>query len=265
MQSLQQHIKERTKHMIKILAIGNSFSQDATAYLHDIATAGNIETKIGNLCIGGCSLSKHMENAQSDAQSYGYEINGADMERKISIREALLEDDWDFVAMQQASHDSGLEDSYFPHITQLSDYVKQYAPNAKQFIHQTWAYEIDSPHPAFEQYQNDQLCMYAALKSAYEKAASAIGADIIPCGDVIQELRKQKPFDYANGGISLCCDGFHMNKIYGRYAIAATWFERILKGAILENNFMLPDADDAAILLVKQTIHSVCHHNTKHS
>jgi len=247
--------------MIKILAIGNSFSQDATAYLHDIATAGNIDTTIGNLCIGGCSLFQHSENIKNDAPNYGYEINGADTGRKVSIKEALLLDEWDAVTMQQASHDSGLRETYFPYITELSDYVRTYAPNAKLYIQQTWAYETDSTHPAFEQYENNQITMYNALKSAYAEAAKTIGAELIPCGDVIQMLRGQKPFDYANGGISLCCDGFHMNKIYGRYAIAATWFERILKGVILENDYMPPgDADDAAILLIKQTVHSVCHH-----
>lgn len=36
---------------MKILAIGNSFSQDATAYLHRMAEAGGMETKIVNLFI----------------------------------------------------------------------------------------------------------------------------------------------------------------------------------------------------------------------
>ena len=39
---------------MKILAIGNSFSQDATAYLHRMAEAGGMETKIVNLFIPGC-------------------------------------------------------------------------------------------------------------------------------------------------------------------------------------------------------------------
>ena len=39
---------------IKILAIGNSFSEDAIEqYLHEIADADGIETIIGNLLIGG--------------------------------------------------------------------------------------------------------------------------------------------------------------------------------------------------------------------
>lgn len=44
---------------IKILAIGNSFSQDATQFIHDIAKADGVDTKVVNLYIGGCSLQRH--------------------------------------------------------------------------------------------------------------------------------------------------------------------------------------------------------------
>ena len=47
---------------------------------------------------------------------------------------------------------------------------------------------------------------------------------MIPAGDVIQAMRERIPeFDYANGGQSLCCDGFHMSHTYGRFAVALTW------------------------------------------
>ena len=38
---------------MKILAIGNSFSNDATAYLYGMADAAGLEAKIVNLYIGG--------------------------------------------------------------------------------------------------------------------------------------------------------------------------------------------------------------------
>ncbi len=45
--------------MIKILCIGNSFSEDAMKYLHAIAKCGGMEVKTVNLYIGGCPLIKH--------------------------------------------------------------------------------------------------------------------------------------------------------------------------------------------------------------
>ena len=63
--------------MIKILAIGNSFSEDATHYLHQIAAADQVDMKVGNLYIGGCSLERHWNNIQTNAAEYLYEENGA--------------------------------------------------------------------------------------------------------------------------------------------------------------------------------------------
>lgn len=44
---------------MKILAIGNSFSQDATRYLQDIAASAGENLFVRNLYIGGCSLEMH--------------------------------------------------------------------------------------------------------------------------------------------------------------------------------------------------------------
>jgi len=43
--------------MIKILAIGNSFSQDATALIELLTD----KIYVRNMCIGGCSLKQHCE------------------------------------------------------------------------------------------------------------------------------------------------------------------------------------------------------------
>ncbi|MGN1128615.1 MAG: DUF4886 domain-containing protein, partial [Candidatus Flemingiibacterium sp.] len=45
--------------MLKVLSIGNSFSQDAQRWLHDIAAADGVELLAKNLYIGGCSLERH--------------------------------------------------------------------------------------------------------------------------------------------------------------------------------------------------------------
>ena len=45
-------IERRDSGMKNILAIGNSFSEDATRYLHQMAEAVGIETKVVNLFIG---------------------------------------------------------------------------------------------------------------------------------------------------------------------------------------------------------------------
>ena len=53
---------------MRSLSIGNSFSQDAYGYLHQIAASLGIEWECVNLYIGGCSLQYHAENLREIAR-----------------------------------------------------------------------------------------------------------------------------------------------------------------------------------------------------
>ncbi|WMJ90146.1 DUF4886 domain-containing protein [Anaerocolumna sp. MB42-C2] len=248
--------------MIKILCIGNSFSQDSTTYLFDLAKTGGIDTKVVNLYIGGCSLERHWDNITGKKADYEYQLNGVPTGKYVTIKEVLTEEDWDIVTMQQCSGFSGLIDTYHPYSKDLSAYVSQYAPKAKQLIHQTWAYEIDSDHSQYELYHRSQEEMYQALRKCYSTVAQELSLDIIPFGEVIQKLRTLPAFDYKNGGKSLCRDGFHMHYLYGRYALAATWYEYVIKGNLLVNNYLPPRGEEASIdkdeiQLIKACIHDM--------
>ena len=51
------------KKSVKILAIGNSFSDDAMEHLAVILKGAGVENiSLGNLYIGGCSLETHYNN-----------------------------------------------------------------------------------------------------------------------------------------------------------------------------------------------------------
>jgi hypothetical protein len=223
--------------MIKILAIGNSFSQDALEHLHEIAKTDGVDMLIGNLYIGGCSLESHWYNASTDDKAYDFYKTG-EAAKTASIREALEGEKWDYVTMQQASHDSGRPDTYYPYINYLSDYVKLYAPQAEQIIHQTWAYELDSSHPGFKHYYDSQAVMFSDLKDAYKQVADKLGLRLIPCGEAMQKARNTACFDYAMGGKSLCRDGFHASFILGRYLLSAVWYEVLTDKSILENSYV---------------------------
>jgi len=70
---------------MKILAIGNSYSQDGTRYIHEIAAADGVDILTKNLVIGGCSLERHHNNILSGENAYYLEINGKMVaERAIS-------------------------------------------------------------------------------------------------------------------------------------------------------------------------------------
>jgi hypothetical protein len=216
---------------MNILAIGNSFSQDAMRYLHQIAKADGFNMKAVNLYIGGCSLQRHDSNLTLDAREYVYQLNGQEDGSLVSIREALQSDLWDVVTMQQVSHLSVDYSTYQPYLRHLSDYIKQYAPLAGQRIHQTWAYEQGSERLTVELGYRDQYDMYSDLKVAYEKAAMDLGGlAVIPCGTAFQNALRL--------GISgLHRDTFHASMGIGRYILGAAWYESLSGKRIDGNTF----------------------------
>lgn len=244
--------------MKRILAIGNSFSVDALHFFKDIADTAGTETETGNLYIGGCSLRQHWENAESDVRSYEYYRNGQYSGKYTSIREALLEGPWDIVTLQQVSYESGKTETYEPYGSNLIRYVRYYAPNAELWFHKTWAYEHDSDHVFFHYYNKNQMQMYHKLCAAGEAFAQRHNLAMIPSADVIQRLRELPEFNVTGGGRSLCRDGFHMSMDYGRYAVAAAWFECLLGEDVRRNCFAPPETDLQLICAVQRVVHEVC-------
>ena len=86
---------------LRILAIGNSFSQDAVEqYLYELLKAEGIEAIIGNMYIGGCSLETHWANANGNQAKYSYRKieNGSKITKANTTLETALKDDkWDYI------------------------------------------------------------------------------------------------------------------------------------------------------------------------
>lgn len=225
------------KDTLRILAIGNSFSVNAVEQnLHSIAEAQGKCAIIGNLYIGGCSLERHWNNAKDDAPAYSYrKINCygvRTVEPGMSISRALKDEKWDVVTFQQASHFSGLLDTYEPFLSDLYAYVRAgVSPETVFYWHQTWAYAADSGHKAFPNYDRDQNKMYSMIMAASSKACRDHGLGIIPCGTAIQNGRGTAIGDSFN-----VPDGFHLNEL-GCYVAACTWFRVLFEESVSGNSF----------------------------
>ena len=183
----------------KILVIGNSFGEDATHFLHDLALTRGINTKVVNLYIGGCSLERHWRNIENEAKDYEYQLNGRATGNKVSIQDALAEEKWDYIVIQQSSHDSGWLDTYEPFMGWIAEYIKKEAPWAKFMLQETWAYEVDSKHDCFARYHRDQDEMYQKLYEAYHLAADRNHTLIADVGKKFYEL-SDKVNLYADDG-----------------------------------------------------------------
>lgn len=249
---------------VRILAIGNSFSQDAVEqYLHELAEAEGISTIIGNMFIGGCSLERHVKNARDNAPAYAYRKIGTDGKKrekgKMSLEAVLADEDWDYVSLQQASSFSGMYETYEASLPELIEYVKARLPKkTKLMLHQTWAYASTSKHSGFKNYNCNQLTMYQAIANAVKKAAKANKIKIvIPSGTAIQNARTSFIGDHLNR------DGYHLDVKIGRYTAACTWFERIFKHNVVGNPYAPEGLDEVRKAVAQKAAHAAVKHPYK--
>lgn len=214
---------------IKILAIGNSFSDDAIEdHLHGLAKSEGLTIVIGNIYKGGCSIERHVRNLRGNLTDYEYRKIDSKGVRTIvygyTMERGLADEDWDFVSFQQSSANSGFAETY-AQLPELVEYVKARVPEDAVFMfHQTWAYSKDSPHKEYHRYDKDQIKMYNAIVAAVDEVIPQI-EDIkilIPSGTAIQNART------SILGDDLTRDGHHLSRPYGRYVASCTWLQAVL-------------------------------------
>jgi len=225
---------------IKVLAIGNSFSEDAVEqYLYELAAAQGDSLVIGNAYIPSCSIDMHVDNMKTSAKKYAFRkvVGGTKIEEKnVSLQRIILDEPWDIITLQQASSLSGIADSY-KQLPTLERSVKLLATNEKVDIwwHMTWAYAQSFKNERFEPYGNDQRRMYLDILNCVRNEVSKANIKhIIPTGIAIRLMRYRK-------GDTLNRDGFHLSYDIGRYTAACTWCE-MLTGRIIDGNTYWPES-----------------------
>ena len=189
-------VANANKGVIRILAIGNSFSEDAIENnLYDLAAADGRKTVVANMYIGGCSLKRHLDNARDNNDAYRYRKVGLDGIRRqtdrMTLERAIKDEKWDYISLQQASGLSGFYDTYTPFLPALVSYVRNNAPKGCKLLwHQTWSYSKDSSHEAFKNYNKDQMKMYHAIMDCSRRAVEDNKLSmVIPSGTAVQNAR----------------------------------------------------------------------------
>lgn len=174
---------------MNVIAVGSSFSQDATRYLHQIAKPHNVYHKVFNQYIGCCSIERCWYNAENDVAGYELEVNGKKTGRMISIKKALELDVLDFVTFWQVSHQSTDYSTYQPFLISLSKYIKRYAPDAEQVIHQTRAYERESEKPTVQMDTVIKRTCSPIYKLHTKRLQNLRKGKIVPGGEFFERLR----------------------------------------------------------------------------
>ncbi len=66
------------------------------------------------------TITKPLVNIQKDAKAYSMEFNGQSTGFFVSIKEALLSREWDYVTLQHVSSQSARYEKYKPYLEELS-------------------------------------------------------------------------------------------------------------------------------------------------
>jgi hypothetical protein len=245
------------KGPVRILAIGNSFSQDAVEqYLYELAETEGIEIIVANLYIGGCSLERHVSNARNNSAVYEYRkiTEGTKTNKSnMTLAAGLTDEDWDYISLQQVSGNSGQYETFAASLPELVQYVKDHASNEnmKLMLHQTWAYAANSSHADFPNYDKNQTKMYEAIVDAVNRASQLVGINIIiPSGTAIQNGRTS----YI--GDNFTRDGYHLEITYGRYTVACTWFEKIFGKNVVGNTYAPEGVHASKIAIAQHAAHA---------
>ena len=258
--STRNILPERTiNDSLKILAIGNSFTDDATAYLPNLINRAKLpHIKIAKIVHGGTSLEYHYTHAKKNDDVYDYYTSESGKTfkslGKSSFYEAICDDQWDIVIIQQLSQFSGQYKTYQPYLDSLIMFVHRQLPKTIIGWQMTWAYGSGSSHSGFKNYDKDQNKMYDAIHDAVIKAYKETDIDIvIPSGMAIQKLRNT---NVNNPPLDLTRDGYHLDYGAGRYTAACTWFEalisKVYNTSIVGNTYRIksgnvPVTDDNAL------------------
>lgn len=175
-----------TARTLRLFTVGNSFSENMTRCLPQLAREGGHELIIGKAVKGGCSFQQHWDAVSA------WRANPDDPKAKIykdkSLHEQLGTVPWDVITVQQNSMNSGDPGTYRPFAPELVAHLRALRPDAEIVLHQTWAYRVDADkfgQIAPKQNAANQREMYDRSRAAYGEIAGELGLRVIPAGDAL--------------------------------------------------------------------------------
>lgn len=228
-----------TKPELRVLDIGNSYTEDATHYLPSIVKAAKID--VSDMCLykairGGGSY-KNWYNIYHDIEQYGYSISkvlgglsakvsGSGMQKEgAAFRMLLAENEWDLIIIHQYSvyapyYDEWNTDEAGGYLPQLLELIRSHQPNATiglLLIHSYWSgYSGNKEHSSLRRWE--------LIAQSTKQFCEAYNSDfIIPYGTAIQNIRSSS----LNNEYDLTADGSHCASGLADYTAACCYFQAL--------------------------------------
>ena len=224
------------KDSLKVLHIGNSFTENSTAYLSNMVQRAGINTS--DMCLykcnrGGGSFSTFID-CWNDNDVKGYSVSkilggitlpiasSATPNDGSNIRKVFTDCKWDVIIIQQVSNYSHKYEFWNQnhaggHLPELIDLIRTYQPQA--------AIGINMVHAAYN-YNSNTNNLYQLIADSYHQFCIDYGVDfIIPYGTAVQNIR-QSSINTTEYGFSN--DKLHLAPGIGQYVACAAYFETLI-------------------------------------
>lgn len=135
-----QYQHRTSKRIIQLLSIGNSYSQDALAYVPFIMQNMGVDADIlvGILMQSSSTLEMHVDNFEKDTAAYKFYLYDGGSSWKNyghkTIQWALDNCTWDYITLQQSSGTSYSWSKYQPWCDKLINYISGYVDYPIKFV-----------------------------------------------------------------------------------------------------------------------------------
>lgn len=135
---------------LRLLAIGNSHTNDTTWLLHEVfrKEMPQVKAVISALYYSGCTVAKHLEFGAENTPAYEYYKNDTgvwNMRPQSTLDYGIADEPWDIVMLHEMNCNTINPDTYKePNIQKLKDYVTARTEKTPEFMwNLSWANPVD--------------------------------------------------------------------------------------------------------------------------
>lgn len=216
-------------HHLNVLAIGNSYTNDGTAYLQEVLDGMNIDRadySVYTVTIGSTSLKFWADQLVKPDTLTAICMAGNSAPLRPEETRApfgeLIAHPWDVIVLQQFSSEATDYGTFNPPLRQLLSYIQYNCSNP----HVAVAWQLIPPYSTQSDHNNGLSGdrRWTQLVIATETMMHADGIHIvIPTGTTLQLARRSRletPYDLTRDHTHLCYG-------VGRYLAACTWAETL--------------------------------------
>lgn len=227
---------------IKILIFGNSYGNDATAYLKRMLNTKYDEITIGHVGESAMAINDHYHNIDDDpSNDFLYHGNPFSVhyktvnEEKIDLpsdyKTIVANEPWDYVIFYQGPNnaDTLTKNEYYLELDNFISALRKYMtnPDGKIVYYMTWAHNV-----------SDTMALYKGIvKITKDLITNHPEIDgVIPAATLIENLRTSYLKSGKGGDITR--DWGHLNYGVGRFAMALLWYTYLTGGSPRDIDFM---------------------------